>query len=108
MYGLQNTDEITDPNNDGSQVLAGPYHPSFRQLVDDSMWYDSIAERIKEINMKVKRVEIVANPELVNNVIGHKKENVKRLKEMYDVDIMVKPDENIKLGKFEINVVEKY
>lgn len=106
--GLQNTDEITDPKNDGSQVLAGPYHPAFRQLVDDSMWYDSIAERIKEINMKVKKVEIVANPELVNNVIGHKKENVKRLKEMYDVDIIVKPDENIKLGKFHINVVEKY
>lgn len=106
--GLQNTDEITDPKNVGSQVIAGPYHPAFRQLVDDSMWYDSIAEKIKEINMKVKKVEIAAHPELINNVIGHKKENVKRLKEMYDVDIVVRTDENIKLGKFEINVVEKY
>ena len=106
--GLQNTDEITDPKKEGSEVLAGPYHPAFRQLVEDSMWYDSIAEKIKQINMKVKEVEITVNPESVNNVIGHKKENLNKLKEMYDVDIAVKPDENIKPGKFEINVVETY
>ena len=106
--GLQNTSEITDPGNKNSEVLAGPYHPAFRQLVEDSMWYDSIAEKIKTINMKVKEVEIVVNPEAVNNVIGHKKENVLRLKEMYDVDIKIKPDENIKPGKFEINVLETY
>ena len=106
--GLQNTEEISDPNTEKSSVIAGPYHPAFRQLVEDSMWYDSIAEKIKKINMKVKEVEITVNPESVNNVIGHKKENAKKLKEMYDVDIAVKPDENMKLGKFEINVVETY
>lgn len=106
--GLQNTNEITDPNKKGSEVLAGPYHPAFRQLVEDSMWYDSIAEKIKKINMKVKEVEITVNPEFVNNVIGHKKENVKKLKEMYDVDIIVKINEEMKPGKFEINVIETY
>lgn len=106
--GLQNTDEITDPEKEGSEVIAGPYHPAFRQLVEDSMWYDSIAEKIKKINMKVKEVEITVNPESVNNVVGHKKENVNKLKEMYDVDVAVKPDENMKPGKFEINVVETY
>lgn len=106
--GLQNTNEITDPNNEGSEVLAGPYHPAFRQLVEDSMWYDSIAEKIKKINMKVKEVEITVNPESVNNVIGHKKENVNKLKEMYDVELAVKTDENMKPGKFEINVIETY
>ena len=34
----------------------------------------------KKINMKVKEVEISVNPENVNNVIGHKKENVVKLK----------------------------
>lgn len=106
--GLQNTDEITDPSKDKSEVLAGPYHPAFRQLVDDSMWYDSIAEKIKKINMKVKKVEITVNPEFTSNIIGHKKENMKRLKEMYDVEVIVKADENMKAGKFEINVIETY
>jgi histone acetyltransferase (RNA polymerase elongator complex component) len=106
--GLQNTDEITDPSQDGSQVIAGPYHPAFRQLVESSMWYDSVAEKIKNINFKVKKVQITVNPEDVNNMIGHKKENVNRFKEMYDVDIIVKADENMKQGKFEVNLVETY
>ena len=27
--GLQNTEEISDPKNEGSEVVAGPYHPAF-------------------------------------------------------------------------------
>lgn len=106
--GLQNTNEICDPNQDGSDVLAGPFHPAFRQLVEGSMWYDSIAEKIKNINTKVKKVEIVANPDDTNNIIGHKKVNIERLKEFYDIDVLIKPNDNIKHGKFEINVVENY
>ena len=29
--GLQNTDTITSPENENSEVVAGPYHPAFRQ-----------------------------------------------------------------------------
>ena len=101
--GLQNTDEITDPNKKGSEVLAGPYHPAFRQLVESAMWYDSIAEKIKKIN-----VEIKVNPDDSNNVIGHKKSNIEKLKDFYDVDISMKTDENIKPGNFEIEVLETY
>ena len=36
--GLQNTEEITDPSEESSQVIAGPYHPAFRQLVESGMW----------------------------------------------------------------------
>ena len=42
------------------------------------------------------------------NIQRYKKENLNKLKEMYDVDIAVKPDENMKPGKFEVNVVETY
>ena len=102
--GLQNTEEITDPTEKGSQVIAGPYHPAFRQLVESRMWYDEIVQKIKQINIKVMQVTITANPDNINNIIGHKKENVLKLKELYDVDVVVKPDENIKKGKFEIKI----
>lgn len=106
--GLQNTEEITDPSQDKSEVVAGPFHPAFRQLVESAMWYDSIAEKIKSANTKVKTVEIKINQEDVNNVVGHKKENIYKIKEMYDVDIVVKQDENLKPGKFEVNVLETF
>lgn len=106
--GLQNTEEITDPNNKKSEVVAGPYHPAFGQLVDDSIWYDSIVDKIKKINVKVKEVKIKVNFVDMNNVIGHKKENIKKLKEIYDVDVNVVADNNIKQGKSELEIVQTY
>ena len=94
--GLQNTDEITTPEDEKSEVVAGPYHPAFRQLVESAMWYDAIVGKIKKLNVKVKEVEVTVNPIDANNVIGHKKENVLKLKDTYDVDLIIKQDEAIK------------
>ncbi len=106
--GLQNTDVITSPDNENSEVVAGPYHPAFGQLVEDSIWYDSIVDKIKKINVKVKEVEVIVNPEDVNNVIGHKKENLKKLKDIYEVDVKVTPDEKMKIGKSDLKILKVY
>lgn len=107
--GLQTTDEISDPKtSEASQVVAGPYHPAFRQLVEASMWYDSISERIKGYSSKVKKVEIIANSDSVNNIIGHKKENILKLKNTYDVDVTVKTDDSRKMESFDIDVIETF
>lgn len=106
--GLQNTDEIADPESKQSEVVAGPYHPAFRQLVESSMWYDAIVGKIKKLNVKVKEVEVSVNPIDANNVIGHKKENVLKLKDTYDVDLILKQDPNIKQGKFKIEITKVY
>lgn len=106
--GLQNTDEIAEPGSNKSEVAAGPYHPAFRQLVESAMWYDAIVAKIKKLNVKVKEVQVTVNPIDINNVIGHKKENALKLKELYDVDLIVKQDENIKQGKSKIDVIKTY
>ena len=104
--GLQNTDTITDTSKTESEVVAGPYHPAFGQLVEDSIWYDKIVEKIKKINAKVIKVEIEANPKNINNIIGHKKENIKKLRDTYAVIATVKSNEKIKPGKFNLDVLE--
>ena len=106
--GLQNTDIISDPSKAESEVVAGPYHEAFGQLVEDSIWYDSILDRIKKFNVKVKEIEIEVNPENVNNVIGHKKENINKLKDLYDVKVKVKQDKDTKSGKFDIKIIKTY
>lgn len=90
--GLQNTENICSPSNENSEVVAGPYHETFRQLVESSIYYDIIVDKIKKFNTKVKEVEIVVNPQDVNNVVGYKRENINKLKEMYDVDVVIKQD----------------
>ena len=37
---------------------------------------------IKKLNDKVKKVQVTVNPQDINNVIGHKKENIEKLKEL--------------------------
>ncbi len=106
--GLQNTDTISSPDNIGSEVVAGPYHETFRQLVESSMYYDNIIDKMKKINTKVKEIEIVVNPQNVNNVIGYKKSNIQKIKDMYDVDVVVKQDIKMSLNKMEVYVSKEY
>lgn len=106
--GLQSTDEICDPKNENSEVVAGPYHPALRQLVESALWYEAIVNKIKQLNVKVKKVEVSVNPIDANSVIGHKKENVLKLKELYDVDLILKQNKKIKPGRSKIEVTETY
>ena len=42
--GLQPTESI----NEGGDIIAGPFHPSFRELVEGSLLVDIILENMKE------------------------------------------------------------
>ena len=106
--GLQNTDLISNPKNIESEVVAGPYHEAFGQLVEDSIWYDKILNKIKKFNIKVIEAEIELNPVNVNNIIGHKKENLKKLKETYDIDLKIKQNKEVKPGTFKLNILKTY
>ncbi len=106
--GLQSTDTICSPQNNGSEVVAGPYHETFRQLVESSIYYDTIVNQIKKLNTKAKEVEITVNPQNVNNVVGYKKQNIQKLKEMYDVDVIVKQDIKQPVEKIDVRVSKRY
>ncbi len=106
--GLQNTDTISSPTNTGSEVVAGPYHETFRQLVESAIYYDTIVNQIKKLNTRAKEVEITVNPQNVNNVVGYKKQNIQKLKEMYDVDVVVKQDIKKTLQKIDVKVSKKF
>ena len=106
--GLQNTDTISSPENKQSEVIAGPYHEAFGQLVMGAVWYDKILNKIKAFNVKVKEVAIHINPEDVNNVVGHKKENLKKLKDLYEVNVKLIQEKNIKQGNFKIDILKTF
>lgn len=90
------------------QVIAGPFHPAFREQVESGLWYDAIVNKIKKLNTKVMEVEVTVNPEDINNVIGYKQENIKKLKEIYEVDLIVTSNENMKEGKSKIEITKEF
>lgn len=105
--GLQNADEIDDLDEE-DKIIAGPFHPEFLKLVESSIWYDRIVEQIKKLNTKVKEVEVAVNPKEIDDVIGYKKENILKLKEIYEVDLIVKQNNKMKPGKCKIEVTKTY
>lgn len=105
--GLQNTNEITDPNSKESQVVAGPYHPAFRQLVESRLWYDNIANEIKKVNSNVSHIQIDVNPSDINNAVGHKRINIEKINDTYNTDLKINPNSKIKKGKLKITKLIK-
>ena len=85
--GLQPTDTIASPELEKSEVVAGPFHPAFRQLVEAGIWYDVIVEKIKKLNAKVKEVVVTVNPQDVNNVIGQRIKQARLAKNMTQEDL---------------------
>ena len=106
--GFEPLDSDVEQEEFSEKVIAGPFYPVFRQQVESSLWYDAIVNKIKKLNTKVMEVEVTVNPLDTNNVIGYKQENIEKLKDTYDVDLIVTPNENIKPGKSRIEITKEF
>lgn len=87
---LVTTDEISP---DGS-VVAGPFHPSFRELCEGEIYFD----RMSAILSKQPATEFFVNPKEISKAVGNRRCNIKRIKEKYGVNIKITPDETVKKG----------
>ncbi|HEX9022458.1 MAG TPA: radical SAM protein [Geobacteraceae bacterium] len=72
--GLQATAELEQAGT----VLAGPYHPAFRQLVEAELFYD-LLRKMAEGMPRVGRVSVRCSPERVSDVTGQRRGNLRRL-----------------------------
>ncbi|OFI07696.1 oxygen-independent coproporphyrinogen-III oxidase-like protein [Clostridium acetireducens DSM 10703] len=68
--GLQPTEEI----NIGKDLVAGPFHPAFRELVEGSIINDVVKEKIKEEFTKSEHVILEVNPKDISKLYANKKE----------------------------------
>ncbi|HOV26964.1 MAG TPA: radical SAM protein [Pseudobacteroides sp.] len=78
--GLQPTDNI----NDNFDVVGGPFHPSFRQLVESRLWLYRIENYIKEYSLfKEHDIIIYADSKNLCDIIGQRRGNIEYLKNKY-------------------------
>nr|WP_300005387.1 radical SAM protein [Tissierella sp.] len=79
--GLQPTENIQL----GEDVVSGPFHPAFRQLVEANIYRIIIKEYIDSnySNIKDKTLEIFSCDKNISNIAGQKSENTFYLKEKY-------------------------
>ncbi|RKD27813.1 hypothetical protein SAMN02745883_00184 [Caminicella sporogenes DSM 14501] len=90
--GLQPTDNIME----GKDVVAGPFHPSFRQLVISSLIRDKIVDVLSKYEKKVRELIFIVNSKNISFVVGNKKENINYIKEKFNIgSIKIKEDNSI-------------
>ncbi|WP_425448963.1 elongator complex protein 3 [Dethiothermospora halolimnae] len=78
--GLQPTDNIS-LNKD---LVAGPFHPSFRQMVESEL-YRIVIDKFMSENTITNDIIIEVNNSIVSNIIGQKKKNKSYLKKKYNI-----------------------
>lgn len=66
----------------GDELVDGPFHPSFKELVISSIWTDLLAPILR--NTTTKNIEIHVPSKEINYAIGHKSANKKMLLERFN------------------------
>ena len=79
--GLQPTENILE----GREVVAGPFHPSMRQLVVSSL-YKALMESALNSEEHIETLEIVVHPADISDLLGQKKMNILFLKNVKKID----------------------
>ncbi|RDY24807.1 radical SAM protein [Romboutsia maritimum] len=94
--GLQATDDIQV----GKAVVAGPYHPAFRELVESEMIRDYLDYIIRK-NKVTSNILINCNKKNISKIIGNKKSNSVYMKNKLGVTLKTQEDD-INIDKLEI------
>ena len=97
--GLQPTDNIA-LNKD---ILAGPFHSSFRQLVESNVYKIILDMFLKEKNLNLSEIKVILNKKKISNFVGQKSENIKYIKNTYKIPKIKVVAENISSDYFYIS-----
>ena len=96
--GLQPSEEL---EKDGT-IIAGPYHPAFRQLVESSIMLDRMKAALPKQNAG-DAVEILVNPLDLSSAIGQKRCNIEMLRLDFGVKVLIRPDEAVPRRKVKLS-----
>lgn len=80
--GLQPTEELERPGT----VLAGPWHPAFRQLAESELFFD-LLQRLAAGIPAGSDLEVACAPRRVSDVAGQHRRNLVRLRERSGVAV---------------------
>jgi histone acetyltransferase (RNA polymerase elongator complex component) len=96
--GLQPTDELE------RNLLAGPYHPALRQLVDGAVFFDMAASLLQS-SRRDRQARFFCHPKEVSNLRGQKNQNILRLKKHFDLrDIFIHGKQELPRGYLGVQI----
>jgi len=98
--GLQPSEELERPGT----IVAGPYHPAFRQLVEASLFLDAMRAEFVEQRRDKGTAVFRVNPADLSVATGQKRSNITVLSLEFGIDVRILPDESIPRGTIHLHV----
>jgi len=84
----------------GDELVAGPFHESFRELVMTEIWAEEFMKLKKESEHKYLEIEVA--PKQFNFAIGHAAKNKKELLKYYNTVVFFR-NENLKDREYNVH-----
>lgn len=98
--GLQATEGL----DSGTDLVAGPFHPAFGELVHSSLWLDVMRIGIQHLDIEGQALTIALHPKLVSRVRGHKNINMALIsKEFSLLEIKFSENNSLPLDIIQLN-----
>ena len=90
--GLQASADL----DDGTTVLAGPYHPAFGHLVHAGLFMDKAIRILKQHPKPIADLCLCVHPASISRMQGLHRKNITRLKQEFGIrSIKIVPDESL-------------
>jgi histone acetyltransferase (RNA polymerase elongator complex component) len=97
--GLQASKDLEN----GSTILAGPYHPAFGHLVYSEIFLDMAVEQIESTALNADSISIRIHPRNVSKLRGLRNRNIKNLKGKFDFkSVEVRPDDSLQEDQLKV------
>lgn len=94
--GLQTTDGVN------ADTAVGPYHPALRELAEGKLFYGALETAIQRGWADGGLLTAYVRPQDISRTLGHKRENVCRLKEAYGVTLRAVAEAGLPKGHMAI------
>lgn len=104
--GLQVTDNIQM----GKDVIDGPFHPAFRQLVESNIFREVLDYYFDEkiLDLRGKTLSLGSNKRSISNIAGQNSANIKYLKNRYGLKKVKIYEEEVNEDEISIKVEDFY
>ncbi len=100
--GLQASEDLEN----GSTILAGPYHPAFGHLVYSEVFLDMAMSAIKSANPKENGVGLHVHPRSVSKMRGLKNRNIRRLcRNLHLQSVKIVPNDALKEDQLKVKAL---
>ena len=97
--GLQPTDTITT----GKDIVDGPFHPAFRELVEGHLIFETLDKKCP----KEKDIIVEINEKDISKLYTNKKQYFKRFLVNRDGKVYVNTNNKVKKGRIKLTVIDK-